>query len=85
MTKAIKDDKFLLIDEFNRADMNKTFGEMFLAIDHEIMALREDEIPDGLSSPIVIPSHFRMVCTMNDYDKSLLNDLSYGLLRRFAS
>jgi hypothetical protein len=64
--------------------MNKAFGEMFLAIDHEIIALREDEIPDGLSSPIVIPSHFRMVCTMNDYDKSLLNDLSYGLLRRFA-
>jgi MoxR-like ATPase len=84
VTKAIKDKKFLLIDEFNRADMNKAFGEMFLAIDHEVIHLKEDEISDGLSSPIVIPPHFRMICTMNDYDKSLLNDLSYGLLRRFA-
>jgi MoxR-like ATPase len=84
VTKAIKDNKFLLIDEFNRADMNKAFGEMFLAIDHGIIQLREDEIPDGLPLPVVIPSHFRMICTMNDYDKSLLNDLSYGLLRRFA-
>jgi 5-methylcytosine-specific restriction enzyme B len=56
---------------------------MFLAIEHEVIHLKEDEILDGLSS-IVIPLHFRMICTMNDYDKSLLNDLSYGLLRRFA-
>lgn len=87
VTKAIKEGKFLLIDEFNRADMNKAFGEMFLAIDHEKIELREDENPSGMyleNSSIFIPSEFRIICTMNDYDKSLLNDLSYGLLRRFA-
>jgi len=30
VTNAIYKRKFLLIDEFNRADMNKAFGQMFL-------------------------------------------------------
>jgi MoxR-like ATPase len=87
VTKAIKEEKFLLIDEFNRADMNKAFGEMFLAVDHDRIELRENEEPYGIkieNSAIQIPSEFRIICTMNDYDKSLLNELSYGLLRRFA-
>lgn len=88
VTHAIKEGKLLLIDEFNRADMNKAFGEMFLALDHGVIQLKDDENPIGflLKSPneIEIPAYFRMICTMNDYDKSLLNELSYGLLRRFA-
>ena len=39
VTKALKEHKLLLIDEFNRADMNKAFGEMFLAMDHGIIQL----------------------------------------------
>lgn len=86
VTRAIKDSSLLLIDEFNRADMNKAFGEMFLAIDHEKIQLRDDEKPKGLLSDfdsnnnsILIPSNFRMICTMNDYDKSLLNDaITFG-------
>ena len=91
ITKAIKEKKLLLIDEFNRADMNKAFGEMFLGIEHERIELREDENPDWISDEerasryVMVPESFRMICTMNDFDKSLLNELSYGLLRRFAS
>jgi MoxR-like ATPase len=90
VTAAIKDGKFLLIDEFNRADMNKAFGEMFMAVDHGKISLRDDEQPSWLeedeiaAKAISIPQDWRMICTMNDYDKSLLNELSYGLLRRFA-
>ena len=90
ITEAISKGSFLLIDEFNRADMNKAFSEMFLAIDHKRIELREDERPPGIlnqdsSHPSIdIPPTFRMICTMNDYDKSLLNELSFGLLRRFA-
>lgn len=86
VTNAISKKRFLLIDEFNRADMNKAFGEMFLALDHGEIQLREDENMEGIdiNKKIHIPSDFRMICTMNDYDKSLLNELSYGLLRRFA-
>lgn len=91
---ALNENKMLLIDEFNRADMNKAFGEMFRAVDHGRIELREDEVPpeslianneQHLSSNVImIPNRFRMICTMNDYDKSILNELSYGLLRRFA-
>jgi MoxR-like ATPase len=86
VTNAIYKQKFLLIDEFNRADMNKAFGEMFLALDHGEIQLREDEYIANIdnNNKIQIPTNFRMICTMNDYDKSLLNELSYGLLRRFA-
>jgi MoxR-like ATPase len=88
--QAIADRRLLLIDEFNRADMNRAFGEMFLALDHKEIRLREDERPRRLSHEeggggiVKMPSWFRMICTLNDYDKSLLNELSYGLLRRFA-
>ncbi len=88
VAKAIKGNRFLLIDEFNRADMNKAFGEMFMAVDHGRVSLRDDErpswvVPDGKPGMAIKPE-FRMICTMNDYDKSLLNELSYGLLRRWA-
>jgi len=92
---ALSEGKLLLIDEFNRADMNKAFGEMFRAIDHGRIELRADEVPPhsltannealGLARNVIpIPDTFRIICTMNDYDKSILNELSYGLLRRFA-
>jgi len=87
VTDAILQGKFLLIDEFNRADMNKDFGEMFMALDHGVIQLRRDETIKESNNDlkeIKIPHHFRMICTMNDYDKALLNELSYGLLRRFA-
>ena len=88
--QAISEQRLLLIDEFNRADMNRAFGEMFLALDHNEIPLRHDENPSWLNEKekqegvINIPSWFRMICTLNDYDKSLLSEMSYGLLRRFA-
>jgi MoxR-like ATPase len=90
VSASIRDDQFLLIDEFNRADMNKAFGEMFMALDHRRITLHSDEQLNWITEDekraeaILIPEEWRMICTMNDYDKSLLSELSYGLLRRFA-
>ncbi|MDQ6667779.1 MAG: AAA family ATPase [Thermoproteota archaeon] len=86
ITKAAVENKWLLIDEFNRANMNKAFGEMFLAIGYHKITLqpRESEAY-GITEPIEIPENFRMICTMNDFDKNLLlTELSYGLINRFA-
>ena len=85
VTKAANTSRWLLIDEFNRANMNKAFGELFLAIEYKIK-LQPAEIKsyEGRET-IEIPKNFRMICTMNDFDKNLLlTELSYGLINRFA-
>jgi MoxR-like ATPase len=84
VTKAANDNKWLLIDEFNRANMNKAFGELFLAIEYHKIKLRPTE-SNRDKDTIEIPQNFRMICTMNDFDKNLLlTELSYGLINRFA-
>ena len=86
ISKAAVENKWLLIDEFNRASMNKAFAEMFLAIEYHRITLQPRESDAyGTGEPIEIPENFRMICTMNDFDKNLLlTELSYGLINRFA-
>jgi hypothetical protein len=69
------------IDEFNRATMNKAFGEMFLAIEYHEIKLPPSEARVYHRPTIEIPESFRMICTMNDFDKNLLlTELSYRLM-----
>jgi MoxR-like ATPase/predicted RNA-binding protein len=85
ITKAIREKKWLLIDEFNRANMNKAFGEMFLGLEYNKIDLKPSEAKVYENRSIEIPKNFRMICTMNDFDKNLLlSELSYGLISRFA-
>jgi len=85
ITKAVVDKRWLLIDEFNRANMNKAFGEMFLAVEYHEIKLRPSELEFYPIHTIKIPESFRIICTMNDFDKNLLlTELSYGLINRFA-
>ena len=85
MLEAIEDEKLLLIDEFNRADINKAFGEMFYAIEYGKITLSEDEGKIHPPNPVEIPKDFQFMGTMNDFDKNLLlTELSYGLITRLA-
>jgi len=87
MLEAIEDEKLLLIDEFNRADINKAFGEMFYAIEYGKITLSEDEgkIHPSKDNTVDIPEDFQFMGTMNDFDKNLLlTELSYGLITRLA-
>ena len=85
VSKAAENGKWLLIDEFNRADINKAFGEMFFAIEDKKIPLSDEEQKISGKKEIIIPDEFRMIGTMNDYDKNLLlTELSYGLITRFA-
>ena len=76
--RTIKADKWLIIDEFNRADIDKAMGKLFSSlVDGKISK------EDG-SKPLEIPSDYRIIGTLNTADKYHLNILSSALLRRFA-
>lgn len=77
---------WLLIDEFNRADMDRALGGLLTAL--ETRSLR---IPAGRYTPggtasveIPIPRDFRVLCTLNTVDRHYLFRLSDALKRRFS-
>lgn len=95
---ALQSGRWLIIDELNRADFDKAFGPLFTVLANQPVTLpykqagRSDPIsivPAGAqvpahTDPIAVPRHWRIVATMNDFDRSSLHKLSYALMRRFA-
>lgn len=96
--EAIESGRWLLIDELNRADVDRAFGELFavLAGQEVVLPHHRNEfapplaiVPPGASvpensDPICIPRSWRIIATMNTSDRGLLFTLSRALMRRFA-
>lgn len=105
--------KWLIIDEFNRADIDSCFGELFSVLAGDAVQLPFEKLAEGDGEPVEdgekahstsfvriipaaaddideqsgdyrVPRRFRLVGTMNDADRSGLNNLSFALMRRFA-
>ena len=90
--------EWLIIDELNRADIDKSFGSLFSALTGESVTLPFDgeagepiEILDASQTSEVvstdkfyIPEHWRMLATMNTLDKTSLYEMSYAFMRRWA-
>ena len=103
----------LLIDEINRANMDRAFGEFFTIfggepgewmvpesllremevyrergkIDHwgrVLLERWEERKKSGRPASLEVPKDFRIIATMNVYDRRYLFTLGYALLRRFA-
>lgn len=81
--KAAEDDRpyFFIIDEINRGNLSKIFGELFMLIESdkrgvELQLLYADEL-------FSIPSNVHIIGMMNTADRSLAM-LDYALRRRFA-
>jgi MoxR-like ATPase len=74
---------WLVLDELNRANMDAAFGPLFTALDP---AHRRVSLPffDANRQELLVPKRFRIIGTMNSYDKNFLFRLSYALMRRFA-
>lgn len=88
---AIERKQWLLIDELNRADIDRAFGELMT-----VLAGKGTDtsfvLEDGRTVSIGpeedrthrIPKTFRVLATMNTWDKTSLFRLSYAVQRRFA-
>jgi MoxR-like ATPase len=95
---AILDGKWLLIDEMNRSNFDRAFGQLFTVLSGAPVVLpfrRTSQglpvsiVPPGVAAPtnsdaIRLPASWRIVATLNSFDKHLLFDMSYALMRRFA-
>src|SRR5258708_22138314 len=75
--------QWLVIDEFNRAPIDVALGEALTALSsngHE--ALR---VPiEGGTAELPIPQDFRIIGTLNSFDRTFLNQISDALKPRFA-
>ena len=72
-----------IIDEFNRADIDKAFGQLFTALRTREMKIPTDSISE-ISDLLKIPKDFRIIGTLNTADKHYLFPLSDALKSRFA-
>jgi MoxR-like ATPase len=76
--------EWLLIDELNRAHLDRAFGELFTVLG------TDEPVPITLphqhigNREIVTPKRFRIIATLNSVDRQFVNSLSQGLRRRFS-
>jgi MoxR-like ATPase len=98
--QATDRDMWLIIDELNRADIDKAFGQLFTVLSGQSVTLPFEEDRNGFTAatsvvppggdlppgthPHHIGAHWRMLATINSRDRDLLFNMSYALLRRFA-
>ncbi|KUP08445.1 hypothetical protein Q75_02800 [Bacillus coahuilensis p1.1.43] len=97
--KSIKENKWLIIDEINRADIDKAFGQLFTVLSGKNVELPfesnnqpvkikhhlgRDSYYDFPTSTYYIGQNWRVIGTMNTFDKNSLFAFSYAFMRRFA-
>jgi MoxR-like ATPase len=97
--RAIRDGRWLVIDELNRSHFDRAFGQLFTVLSGQPVVLPHRRpgqsgdlalVPEGVPAPgpdldvLEIPQSWRVIATMNVFDKTLLFEMSFALMRRFA-
>ncbi len=96
--EAIESGRWLVIDELNRSNFDRAFGQLFTVLSGSAVVLpfkRKGQtfpislVPSGVEPPIDsdvirVAASWRIIATMNVFDKNLLFEMSYALMRRFA-
>ena len=76
--------EWLLIDELNRAHMDRAFGELFTVLGTDaVLPITLPHQREG-NRNLVIPRRFRIVATLNSFDRQFVNNLSQAIRRRFT-
>lgn len=93
VTRALRERRWLVIDELNRADVDRCLGELLTVLAGGTATTPYTRLTEGREVPIRIgPDErpygtgrwFRLVATMNVRDRASLFSLSSALYRRFA-
>jgi hypothetical protein len=80
---------WLLIDEFNSADIDKAIGSLFTVLsscDPKHLAATPIDLwfeSTANAKKLWVPARFRIIAAMNDLDTAFVNRISQGLTRRF--
>jgi MoxR-like ATPase len=98
VTDSISRNEWLIIDEFNRANIDRAFGELFTVLTGQTIVLpfkkwtengparvsigRAQKRPEDYH--VWVSPSWRIIATMNSVDKASLSRLSLALIRRFA-
>jgi MoxR-like ATPase len=96
--EAIESGRWLVIDELNRSNFDRAFGQLFTVLSGQAVVLpfkRKGQphplaiVPSGVPAPpdtdiIKLGPWWRIIATLNAFDKNLLFEMSYALMRRFA-
>lgn len=73
-----------IIDEINRADLSRVFGEVFSLLEEEYRfphRITGIKLPNGKN--FILPDNLYIIGTMNDIDRSV-ESMDFALRRRFA-
>lgn len=95
IVRAIAASDWLILDEVNRADIDKAIGPIFSVLSGQGVtlpyrtnagnAVRIVNGPHTSSDGVyVVSPNWRIIATMNDLDKQSLFTVSYAFMRRFA-
>ncbi len=79
----IKNNYYFIIDEINRGNLSKIFGELFMLIENDKRGLALQLIYSDKDEKFSVPENIYIIGMMNTADRSLAM-LDYALRRRFA-
>jgi MoxR-like ATPase len=96
IVQSMIDRRWIIVDEINRAPIDKAIGQLFTVLSGGDVLLPFRNRKTGNRLKIVSGNDYssediyscsedwRMIATMNEYDKNALFDMSYAFMRRFA-
>jgi MoxR-like ATPase len=101
LLEAVRANRWVIIDELNRSNFDRAFGQLFTVLSGQPVVLPYEDPDTGRRiqlcpakaagrnhaegyARVLIPEDWRIVATMNVFDKSLLFEMSFALMRRFA-